>query len=129
MNTIILIILTLIFLVFIVCGIFLVRHSFYFGTSFGVWLFFIGMIGILYLGLTIAGDAIYTKETVCSYTVGKSDEVCMDNYTLNFDYIFSQNMNKITLSYFISDVILGIILIREFLLLLYHAGEMYAPEL
>ena len=120
MNTIIFIILTLIFLACIVLGLIFFRVGLSLGSFIGITLFVIGLLGIIYLGTTMISNDIYIKETVCSYTVGKSDEICMDVYNINFYYSFPSTSDKIGLTYLIFGMGSCILMFREFLLLLWH---------
>ena len=124
MNTIILIILTIVFLLFMLIGIFFMHDGLPMGASIAIILFMVGAFVLFYLGSTLIGDDIYTKDyTTCSYTVGKNDQVCIDTYKINLNYTFPTISNKVGLGYFIIDTILVIVMIREFLFMILHAGD------
>ena len=122
MNTILVIILTIVFLISSIIGIFLFHINFILSSKIGIFLFLIGVIGLFFIGTTFIDD-VYTKEIVCSYTVGKSDEVCMDIYILNYNFSTETMSDKISIGYFILDGILIILFMREFFILLCHMGD------
>ena len=122
MNTIIAIILTLLAIILTIVGIYFMRHGYPIGAL-GIYLIVISIIIIFYLGSTFVGSGIFTKETICTYTVGKSNEICIDNYKINYYYQCSTISDKIGLSYFIVDILLILVLIREFIIMFIHMGD------
>lgn len=120
MNTIFLIILTIIFLVFAILGILIFKDVGFLRGYISITLFMIGITGIIFLGSSMISDDIYIKEIICSYTVGKSDETCMDVYNINLNYSFPSISDKVGLSYLIFDAGLCIIMCRKFLIMMWH---------
>lgn len=123
MNTIILIILTLLFLLLSILGIFLFNKFFMNGGIAGFFIFVIGIVGLFTLGGILIGNSGFVKETICTYTVGKSDEICVDNYNYDFSHQIITTSAKIGFGYFIISIILIVLFIRNVLYMLWHMGS------
>jgi len=118
MNTIILFLSTIIFILITIFGIFFMRQGFSVGISIGIILIFIGIFGLFSIGSTFIAEDQLDKTTICSYTVGKSDESCMDTYWYNSSIV----SNKLFMSYIIIDTLFILITFREFLLIISDIG-------